>query len=96
MALPAAKNASSQNSTTPAVNFTPRQEFIKAPIVPHAFGLVSFNGSEIIRLANFPDNVTQAVRRALWDEIRLFREDADLVVCEFILSGRPLSGRSVR
>ncbi|KAF9505675.1 hypothetical protein BS47DRAFT_1353720 [Hydnum rufescens UP504] len=94
MAHPAMNNASPRDS--PTANFTPRQEFVKAPIVPHAFGLVSFNGSGILRLANFSVNVTQAVRRALWDEIRDFREDADLAVCELLLAGRPFSGRSVR
>lgn len=86
-----AKSASSD------ATFLPRSEFWKANVTPHAFALVSFNGNEILRLANCPDNVISAVRRALpRDDIRHFREDPDIVVCEFLLAGKPFAGRSVR
>ena len=66
-------------------------------MTPHSFALLSFNGNEILRLANCPDNVVSAVRRALpQGDIRHFREDPDLVVCEFLLAGKPFSGRSVK
>lgn len=91
MASKHAKSASSDAS------FLPRSEFWKADMTPHAFALVSFNGNEILRLANCPDNVVSAVRRALpQDDIRHFREDPDIVVCEFLLAGKPFAGRSVR
>lgn len=77
--------------------FLPRSEFWKASVIPHSFALLSFNGNEILRLANCPDNVVSAVKRALpQDDIRHFREDPDIVVCEFLLAGKPFSRRSVR
>ncbi|KAF8328115.1 uncharacterized protein EI90DRAFT_1600417 [Cantharellus anzutake] len=90
--------SSAQATLSPASKstFQPRQEFIRAPIVPHNFGLLSFNGSEILRLANFPDNVVIAVRKVLKEEIRHYRENSDISVVEIVLAGKPFSGRSVR
>ena len=90
---PAAHNKSASTETV----FLPRSEFWRAPVTPHSFALLSFNGNEILRLANCPDNVVSAVRRALpQGDIRHFREDPDLLVCEFLLAGKPFSGRSVK
>lgn len=81
---------------SPSTSFQPRKEFDKVDKTEHAFGLLSFNGSEILRLANFPSNVTEAVRRVLRDDVRHFREDPILAVSEFILAGKPFSGRTLR
>ena len=90
---PAAHNKSASTETV----FLPRSEFWRAPVTLHMFALLSFNGNEILRLANCPDNVVSAVRHALpQGDIRHFQEDLDLAVCEFLLAGKPFSGRSVK
>jgi hypothetical protein len=95
--MPPDRRTNTAEPSSQTSGFQPRREFWRTDVTQHTFGLLSFNGNEILRLANFPDEVVHDVRYAIpADDIRHFREDVDLGVCEFLLAGKPFAGRSVR
>ncbi|KAG8895305.1 hypothetical protein FRB99_000655 [Tulasnella sp. 403] len=83
--------------TSPSA-FAPRKEFLKSQTPTHHFALLAFNGADILRLSNFPRNVIASLRSLFETQkvYRIFREDAEMGVSEFVMSERVWTGKSIR
>ena len=78
--------------------FAPRKEFVKSQSTTHQFALLTFNGSDVLRLSNFPPRVIQSLR-TLYESRRVFktiRQDNEMGVTEFIFTDRIWAGKSIK
>jgi hypothetical protein len=71
-----------------SATFTPRREFLKSPRPVATYYLVSFAGSSLIRLTNFPSNFVRPFKHAL-EPVKDFRDDPQQKLWEITLNTKP-------
>lgn len=70
--------------------FLPRREFATSNRPPNSFSLVTLTQASAVRLVAFPEDVVTSFRKFLEEKelMRLFRENRDEGVAEFVLGPR--------
>ncbi|KDQ09284.1 hypothetical protein BOTBODRAFT_69247 [Botryobasidium botryosum FD-172 SS1] len=80
---------------SPAFSFVPRSEFIRAENIPHHFCLLAFNGSDTLRMTNFPAETVKLIQTNLKDDIRHTVQDHEMGITEFTLADSPFAGKTI-
>ncbi|KAF8594108.1 hypothetical protein BDV93DRAFT_612000 [Ceratobasidium sp. AG-I] len=76
--------------------FQPRSEFLRTETAPQTYALVALNGADTLRCHNVSPAALSALREIFGQEMRLYGENAESQVAEFVLRSGPWSAKSAR
>ncbi|KAG8786337.1 hypothetical protein FRC12_016700 [Ceratobasidium sp. 428] len=81
-------------TTEPA--FQPRSEFVRTETNPKSYALVALNGTDTLRCHHISPTALSALREVFGEEMRLYGENAESEVAEFVFRNSPWSSKSIR
>ncbi|KAG9120622.1 hypothetical protein FRC07_003816, partial [Ceratobasidium sp. 392] len=76
--------------------FRPRSEFVRAEANPLSYALVALNGTDTLRCHNLSPATLSALREVFGEEMRLYGENAESQISEFVLRNSPWSNKTIR
>ncbi|QRW04720.1 hypothetical protein RhiLY_03719 [Ceratobasidium sp. AG-Ba] len=79
-----------------STNFQPRSEFVRSDNKPQSYALVALNGTDTLRCHGVSPAALTALREVFGDDMRLYGENAENHVAEFVFRNSPWSNKSVR